>query len=86
MPEMQGQEIGADPLSLPGKDLEKELTFPFGWRGQGISSASPPFFSDLTFLLRAPSTNALEEISLLLSSWAWTRVLTHSIVDKEDKR
>ena len=29
MPEMQGQEIGADPLGLPGKDLEKELTIPF---------------------------------------------------------
>lgn len=26
MPEVQEQEIGADPLSLPGKDLEKELT------------------------------------------------------------
>jgi hypothetical protein len=29
MPEMQGQEIGADPLGLPGKDLKKKLTIPF---------------------------------------------------------
>ena len=30
MPEMQGQEIGTDPLGLPGKDLKKKLTILFG--------------------------------------------------------
>jgi hypothetical protein len=43
MPEMQGQEIGTDPLGLPGKDLEKELTTPLIGGGVAVFlPASPP--------------------------------------------
>ena len=43
MPEMQGQEIGTDPLGLPGKDLKKKLTTPVIGGGVAVFiHASPP--------------------------------------------
>jgi hypothetical protein len=53
---MQWKKVGADPISLPGENLKKELrTFLIGWRGKGDSSASPPFSPvSISVLMDAP--------------------------------